>query len=308
MFEASDNEFQIIGDMHSSEIPKTGDYRLTVTIVFPIALCLISLLMVMGCSRLFPDRSPKVRTVPVPKVSDEVVKLERRFSADGVAVNMDYDHPHEFSEETIRDEIGLLVVQRQGRDQYGVGSEWVSDPAFTKSATERLVPALVIAFKEASRSDKILFGVPGQTGQPTSGEVYLQDDELVWIFREIDGRTFLGQDPFRLDSGDWTIEEKPYLAVRNNKHAGVIKVIHHLRGQPETLPEITEKRPSSLPEALSMEAREAVVTPGEVISSGSDKLREEKLHALKKWKDAGLITDEDYEKEKAKILQPLQQP
>ena len=77
-------------------------------------------------------------------------------------------------------------------------------------------------------------------------------------------------------------------------------------GKPVPLAEITKGRPSQLPEALSMEAKEAVVTPGEAISAGSDKLREEKLHALKKWKDTGLITDEDYDKEKAKILQPPQ--
>jgi hypothetical protein len=270
--------------------------------ILSIALCLVTILMVMGCSRLFPDRSPKVRTVPVPKVSDEVVKLERRFSADGVAVNMDYDHPHEFSEQTIRDELGSLVVRQYKAGKDDATNKWVSEPAFTTAATERLAPALVIAFKEASRSDKILFNVPGRTGQATFGEVYLQDDELVWIFKEIDGRTFLGQDPFTLDGGDWTIEEKPYLSVRNNKNTGVIKVVHHLGEKPAPLAEITKGRPSQLPEALSMEAKEAVVTPGEAISAGSDKLREEKLHALKKWKDAGLITDEDYEKEKAQIL------
>lgn len=275
--------------------------------IVSISLCLVTILMVMGCSWLFPKRSPKVRTISVPKVSDEGVKLERRFSVNGVAVNMDYDHPHEFSDQTMRHEMGLLVVRRHERDKSGMGSEWVSEPAFTKAATERLVPALVIAFKEACRSDKILFHVPGQNGQPTFGEVYLQDDNLVWIFKEIDGRTFLGQDPFTLDGGDWTIEERPGLSVQNKKNAGVIKVVRHLRGQPETVAEISEERPSPLPEALSKGAREAVVTPSEVTSPGSDKLREEKLHALKKWKEAGLITDEDYETEKAQILQQVQQ-
>jgi hypothetical protein len=274
--------------------------------ILSMALCLITILTVMGCSRLFPDRLPKVRPVPVPKVSDEVVKFERRFGADGVAVNMDYDHPHEFSEETIRDEMGLLVVRQYKAGQDDATNTWVREPAFTPAATERLVPALVVAFKEASRSDKILFRVPGRTGQPTFGEVYLQDDELVWIFKEIDGRTFLGADPFTLDGGDWTIEEKPGLSVQNKKHAGVIKVVHHLSGEPETLAEITEKRPSLLPEALSKGAGEALVAPGGgMISPGSDKLREEKLHALKRWKEAGLITDEDYEQEKAQILKQL---
>ena len=54
-------------------------------------------------------------------------------------------------------------------------------------------------------------------------------------------------DPFPLDGGDWTIEEKPYLSVLQKKHAGVIKVVHHLREKPETLAEKSEKRPSQLP-------------------------------------------------------------
>jgi hypothetical protein len=274
--------------------------------IVSISLCLVTLLMVTGCSRLFPKRSPKVRTIPVREVSDGAVKLERRFSVSGVAVNMDYDHPHEFSEQTIRDEMASLVVRQYTADKDDGTNKWVREPAFIKPATDRLVPALVVAFKAASRSDKILFSVSGRTGQPTLGEVYLQDDKLVWIFKEIDGRTFLGPDPFTLDGGDWTIEEKAGMTVRKNKNARVMKVVHHLSGEPETLAEITAERLLQPPGALSMERREAVVeTGGGVVPPGSDKLREEKLHALKRWKEAGLITDEDYEKEKAQILKQL---
>jgi len=292
--------------MHSKKIPTTGGWGLTVTIVFAMALCLVTILMVIGCSWLFPKRSPKVRALSLREIPDGVVKLERRFSVSGVAVNMDYDHPHEFSEEMIRNEIGSLVVRQYTGDKDHGTNQWVREPAFTKAATERLAPALVVAFKEASRSDKILFSVSGRTGQPTLGEVYLQDDKLAWIFKEIDGRTFLGPDPFTLDGGDWTIEEKPGLSVQNKKHAGVIKVVHHLKGEPEIVAEITDEQLLQPLEALSKEPREAAVTPSEVISPGPDKLREEKLHALKRWKEAGLITDEDYEKEKAQILQQVQ--
>ena len=277
--------------------------------IVPISLCLVTILMVTGCSRLFPKRMPKVRTLALREVSDEGVKLARRFSADGVAVNMDYDHPHEFSEETIRNEIDSLVVRQYTGDKSPGTNQWVREPAFTSAGEERLASALVVAFKEASRSDKILFSLPGRTGQPTLGEVYLQDDKLVWIFKEIDGRTFLGPDPFTLDGGDWTIEERPGLSVQNKKHVGVIKVVHHLRGgEPETVAEITEKRLLQPLKAPSKGAREeTAVTAGEVMSPSPDERRQGKLHALKKWQEAGLITDEDYEKEKAKILQQGQQ-
>lgn len=281
--------------------------------IVPMALCLVTIVMVTGCGWVFPKRSPEVRPVPLAKIPGEIVKLERSFSADGEAVNMGYDHPHEFSEQTMGDEVALLVVRRHKWGKYGVGSEWISRPAFTKGATERLVPALVTAFKEASPSDKILFNVPGQTSQPTFGEVYVQDNELVWIFKEIDGRTYLGKDIFTLDSEDWRIEEKAGMTVRKNKNAQVMKVVRDLSVAPEvTAAAVVEERPSqppaaAPPQALSREVRTPVVPPpAEVVSPGLEEL-EKKLQTLKKWQESGLITDEDYEKQKAQILEQLQQ-
>jgi hypothetical protein len=46
--------------------------------------------------------------------------------------------------------------------------------------------------------------------------------------------------------------------------------------------------------------------PAEVISPGLEEL-EKKLQTLKKWQASGLITDEDYQKQKAQILEQLQQ-
>jgi len=281
-----------------------------------MALCLAAILTLTGCGWPFSKRSPEVRPVPLAQVPDEFVELERSFGADGEAVNMGYDHPREFSEHTMGDEVAALVVRRHKWGKYGMGSEWVSKPAFTTAAAEKLVPALVTAFKEASPSDKILFHVPGQTGQPTSGEVYLQDNELVWIFKEIDGRTYLGKDIFTLDSEDWRIEEKAGMTVRKNKSAQVMKVVRDLRVAPEvtTTAAVAEAQPPKPPAAappapVYREVREPVVAAppsAEVISPGLDEL-EKKLETLKKWQESGLITDEDYEKQKAQILEQLQQ-
>jgi hypothetical protein len=280
---------------------------------FCILICLVTVLMVTGCFGLFKKRSPREAIVPVPNVSEEVVKLERSLSSDGVAVNMGYDHPHEFSEGQMRNELGVLVVREYQWGKYGMGSEWISRPAFTRAATERLIPALVIAFKEASGSDKILFHVPGESGQPTQGEVYIQDGKLVWLFKEVDGHTFLGTDPFMVDNEDWTIEEKPGLSITKRKDTKIVKVVRDLSVAP---PEVTaavveEKLPqapaAAPPEPPYREVREPVVSPPvEVISPGLEEL-EKKLQTLKKWQESGLITDEDYDKQKAQILQQLQQ-
>lgn len=238
-----------------------------------ISFHLVILLIVIGCG------STKVLTVPLSSVSDEGIKLHRSVSAEEVAVNKGYNHPHDFSRETLRNETDLLVVRKFEWGKYGMDNRWVARPVFPRVAAERLIPVLVIAFKEASMSDKILFNVPGRKGLPTKGEVSLKDNKLVWIFKEIDGFTFLGKDPFMLDGKDWTIEEKPGLTVKKKKDARAVKVIRNLSIKPE----IKE-------EALSPDLNGL----------------ERKLNTLKKWKDSGLISNDDYEKEKDLILQQLQ--
>lgn len=262
-----------------------------------ISFCLIIIVMMIGCG----SRSSKVLTVPLADLSDDIVKLHRSRSKDGVPVNMDYQHPHEFSEETIRSEVDLLVVMEHKWGKNGMGSQWVNRPVFTQAAKERLVPALAVAFKEATRSDNILFDAPGRGDRPTNGEVYLKDDKLVWVFKEIDGLRWVGENPFRLDSKDWRIEEKVGMFVRKDSHLQVTKVVRDLSMEPPVTAETVHESVSRPPEPVSRE----VITK-EAVSSGADQL-EKKLETLKEWKDKGLITDEDFEKEKARILE-LQGP
>jgi len=284
-----------------------------------ILLCLVFTMMVTGCLGLFKKRSPQeVSTVPVPQVSDDVVKLHRSVSGDGEAVDMGYDHPHEFSEAAMRDEVRSLVVREFEWGKYGMDNQWIPRPAFTEAATARLVPALVAAFREASPSDKILFNVPGESGQPTQGETYIKDQHLFWIFEQIDGRTYLGKDAFMLDDEDWTIEEKPGVSITKRKDTKIVKVVRDLSVAPEVTaaaPAVAQERLPQAPAAappppqpVYREVREPVAPPAprEVISPSLEEL-EKKLQTLKKWQESGLITDEDYEKQKAQILQQLQQ-
>jgi predicted Zn-dependent peptidase len=44
--------------------------------------------------------------------------------------------------------------------------------------------------------------------------------------------------------------------------------------------------------------------PAEAVSSSMDQL-DKKLETLKEWKDEGLITDEEFAKEKARIIEKL---
>jgi len=282
--------------------------------IVSVVLCLVTILMVMGCSRLFPKRSPEVRTVPVPDVSDEVVKLERRFSKDGVAVNMAYEHPRDFAPSEMGLELDVLTLRKFEWGKYGFKNKWVQKPVFAETAREQLVAALVSAFREATGADTIAFKVPGRKGRETTGEVYIKDNKLVWIFEAIDGFPFTGKDKYWLDGEQWGIEEKDGVVVKEYKDKQTLKVVRDLSVAPEvTTAAAVEERPSqppaaAPPEALSREVREPVVPPppAEVVSPGLDEL-EKKLQTLKKWQESGLITDEDYQKQKSQILEQLQQ-
>jgi hypothetical protein len=213
---------------------------------------------------------------------------------------MDYEHPREFTEEALRSEIDLLEVVKHKWGKHGMGSSWAGTPVFTEAAKEQLVPALVAAFARASRSDKLVFEVPGRGGKPTRGDIYLKDGKLVWIFREIDGMTYLGEMPYRLDSEDWRIEEKAGMSVRNVEQTQTVKVERDLGVTPTDIePAVAQEKtrePAPAPEPRPM--------PEETVSRGMEQL-DKKLETLKEWRDEGLITDEEYAKEKARIIEEL---
>lgn len=281
-----------------------------------VALCLVPVVMVMGCSRLFPKRSSEVRSVPVPEVSDKVVRLERSFSADGGAVNMTYEHPRDFTSAEMGRELDVLTLRKFQWGKFGMGNKWIPSPVFAETAKGKLIPGLVSAFKEATGADRIAFNVPGRKGGNTTGEVYLDDNHLVWVFEAIDGFAFTGKDKFWLDGEQWGIEEKPGVTVKEYKDKGIVKVVRDLSvAPPEATAAVVEERPpppqapgAAPAQALPREVRESVVAapPAEVISPGLEEL-EKKLETLRKWQESGLITDEDYEKQKAQILEQLQQ-
>lgn len=260
-----------------------------------VLLCLLMASAVIGCR----SGSPKVVTVPVADAADGIVKLQRNVNSSGVPVNMDYQHPHEFDEETLRNELDMLVAMEHKWGKYGVGSKWAGKPTFSPADKEKLIPALAAAFKSASRSDMIVINAPGRGGRQTRADVFLKDGNMVWLFHEIDGIPFLGELPYRLDSKDWRIEEKSGMIVRNDERTQTVRVERDLAIEPQYTTEVARETVSEPAEPAA--PREA---PEEAVSSSMDQL-DEKLETLKEWKDEGLITDEEYSKEKTRIIEKL---
>jgi hypothetical protein len=200
-----------------------------------IVLCLFVGVTVVGCR----SRSSNFQTVSLPDVSDDIVKLHQSLSPAGTPINMDYQHPREFSEEALKREIDLLVVMEYRSGDYGVGNNWIGKPVFTEAAKEKLVPALAVAFTKASRSDKILIKASGRDDKPTRGGAYVKDGKLVWEFQEIDGVPFTGDLPDKPDSKDWWIKETQLgMSVRNDEKARIVRVERDLKVEPEIMPEV----------------------------------------------------------------------
>ena len=103
------------------------------------------------------------------------------------------------------------------------------------------------------------------------------------------------------DGEDWTIEKKEGLTVKKKKEAKIIKVIRDLSVKPDTTAEITEEEPSEPSQEKFREMKE------EGVPITGLKGLEQKLQTLKKWKENGLISEEEYKKEKDRILEQLQQ-
>ena len=197
----------------------------------PCCTCIL-MLMLAGCAA-----SLRVTTVDLLGVGDKgLVKLHRSMSAEGLPVNMDYGHPRDFTTSEVGSELDLLILRKFQWGKYGMGNKWVQKPVFPGASRDKLIPALVSAFKEATRSDRIAFSIPGRQDRQTTGEVFIKENQLVWIFEAIDGFPFTGKDKFWLDGEQWTIEEKTGLVVKEYKDDRIIKVIRDMSIRAEVIP------------------------------------------------------------------------
>ncbi len=259
-----------------------------------IAFCFTCLVVFAsaGCSM-----TPKVATLDLQAPgAQRIVQLRRNLNAQNRAESMGYEHPHAFSAIEMAREVDLLVLRKFRWGKYGLDSRWIAMPVFLDESREKLIPALVAGFREATSSDRIAFSVAGRHGRPTAGEVYLAENSLVWILATVDGIPYTGKDRYWMDSEQWTIEDKPGLIVREDKVSQTMKVIHDLAAEVEETSAEPQKEQTG--QALKTDS-------GEKTTPSGPKSLEEKLETLKRWKDSGLIGEEEYKREKERILKQL---
>lgn len=279
---------------------------------------LLVLLCLAGCMA-----QKKVSTTPVSGPGDEIsVQLESQLDKQGVQMESGYSHPYAFSMEKMALEVDSLVMKQFDMGKWNRKSSWEHKPLFTRPTAEVLPERLITAFARAGSAEAVAFTVPGRNNTLTSGKIFVKDNTLTWLLYKVDGMPFTGSDKFWMDSDDWRIEDAPQFTFYEDKENRILKVVRNLQVDKGGMDRQSvedrkwrnehyyqesagqqEYRPEPPPRQVRREAPAPAAAPPRL-----DKFQsmEEKLEVLKNWSDKGIISEEEYGKEKEKILNQLQ--
>jgi hypothetical protein len=257
---------------------------------------LLTLFCLAGCTA-----GQKLSIAPVSGAGDEViVRLESRLDKNGGQIANGYSHPYRFSVEEMALEIDSLVMNDYEMGKWNKKSSWEQKSVFIQKTADELATKLTTTLAGAGQSEAIVFVVPGRRGTQTQGELFIKDNLLTWQFYKVDSMPFTGSDKFWMDSDDWRIQEAPQFTIYVDKRTRVVTVLRDLQID------------KGLIDSQSMEDQQwrnkllqsdATVAPPQLNKFQS---MEEKLETLKRWSDKGLISEEEYRKEKESILDQLQ--
>jgi hypothetical protein len=236
---------------------------------------LLTLFCLAGCTA-----GQKLSIAPVSGAGDEViVRLESRLDKNGGQIANGYSHPYRFSVEEMALEIDSLVMNDYEMGKWNKKSSWEQKSVFIQKTADELATKLTTTLAGAGQSEAIVFVVPGRRGTQTQGELFIKDNLLTWQFYKVDSMPFTGSDKFWMDSDDWRIQEAPQFTIY------VDKSMEDQQWRNKLLQSDATVAPPQLNKFQSME---------------------EKLETLKRWSDKGLISEEEYRKEKESILDQLQ--
>lgn len=239
--------------------------------------------------------APKTVTTLIHKDSLFELHLQRTMGKDQKPVDAGYQHPLSLSPE----EINRLLKSIQIRYRPGIFQRLFSEPhpeteqAFSNEEIQRMNIGISKALASATSADRINFQLKHSRGifMPgiTTGVIYVKEDRLVIILGNYqytspagaDDRYNRIMDPLDPQDGQTvtiipSVFQEPFRAERRSlKNRGLsIDYKALLASHPE--------QPAQTPD----------IPPG----------LEEKLSALKRLRDQGLITEEDYQGKKKELL------
>ena len=276
--------------------------------VIPLAGLLFALFSLAGCTT-----GKSIATAPVSGSTGEVI-VQLESQPDKKSGN--YSHPHIFAVDEMALEIDSLIMEDYEMGTWNKKSTWVRKPVFIQRTATELSTGLATALAGAGQTDIVVFTVPGRGNSRTQGQVFVRDNQLVWVFYEIDSFPFTGSDKFWMDSDEWRIQEAPQFTIYLDKERRVVTVLRDLqidRGlidnqtmedqqwRKKYLEQDTVAQQEPLPKQVSREVPVAATLQLDKFVS-----MEKNLETLKRWSNKGLISKDEYRKEKEKILNQLQ--
>ena len=244
---------------------------------------------------------PRTVITPIHKDSVFAVRLEHLTGKDKLPVNKGYQHPAPLSLEELATLLGSIRIQYHpgifGKIVSGQSSKIV--PAFSDNEIPSMISGLSQALERATSADRIAFRLQHKRGifgaGMTTGVLYFKNDRLEVIIGN-----------YRANPPPWGGNNRPGIADPLGKKGGrpfeIIPGNHqkllptgqaHLENQwiqidYKALLADSSRSPDPMPVMKSDEKNEVGI--------------EEKLNTLKRLRDKELITQEDYEKKKAELL------
>jgi hypothetical protein len=240
----------------------------------------------------------KVTTTLIQKDSLFEVYLQKTIGKDSIPIDAGYQHPISLSPEEIQRLLKSVQVRQPGGilQQVFSGSHREIEPAFSDEEVQHMASGMSKALASATTADRINWGLKHSRGlftpSITTGVVYVKDDRFAVILGNYqyipipDSRDMYHQFPDPLDtqgSQTATIVPGPFQELFKSERSRwknrwlLIDYRALLSSSPEQEAQMPEN-PSGL---------------------------EEKLNTLKRLRDQGLITEEDYQEKKKEMLKEL---
>ncbi|MCK5850071.1 MAG: SHOCT domain-containing protein [Kiritimatiellae bacterium] len=273
----------------------------------------LALFCLVGCST-----GQSLSTAPVLELTGEVnVQLESQSDKK----SGDYSHPYDFTVDEMALEIDSLIMEDYDMGTWNKKSTWLAKPVFISQTANELPIRLATALAGAGQSEAVTFSVPGRRNTRTQGKLFVRGNQLTWMFCEIDSMPFSGSDKFWMDSDDWRIQEAPQFTIYLDNEKRVVTVLRDLQVDKGLIDRQTiedrQWRKNQFQQDSAVQQEPTTARPPEKqvrqqepvtdsVQLNKFQSMEEKLESLKKWSDNGLISEDEYRKEKEKILNQLQ--
>ena len=283
-------------------------YNRSRLIVFPV-LCLLSIAGCIGNKRI---------STVVYDEKNRAVALESRLGKDKMPIEYGYQHPATLMQKDFEKLLSSIYIKRP-KTLLGLlipvlGSK-DREPAFSPDEIQFLSQHLQNALAVAKPSQRITFLLQRPQGmwrrEITSGALFIRADQLHFILAN--DRAMLDQEKMAVPDEDSPlyVYEQGAFEILSGEHQELVKADRKILDQEGPLPatwltmdyqKILSSQPAAEPQATS---GSSLQTAPQTPSSEPDPASplEEKLRVLKRLREQGLISEEEYQTKKKELLE-----